>query len=45
MISLSLRAKNFTLLDCEGRARAKDLFNRLNMYRLRKDVQISVEEQ
>ncbi len=35
---------NFTLIDCEGGARAQDLFTRLNMYRLRKDVQISVEE-
>ncbi len=34
----------FTLLDCEGGDRAQDLFRRLNMYRLRADVQISVEE-
>ncbi len=34
----------FTLIDCEGGARAADLFKRLNMYRLRKDVQISLEE-
>lgn len=39
-----MEGKNFTLLDCEGGERAQDLFNRLNMYRLRKDVQISVEE-
>lgn len=32
------------LLDCEGGARAADLFRRLNMYRLRADVQISAEE-
>jgi folate-binding protein YgfZ len=34
----------FTLIDCEGGQRAQDLFKRLSMYRLRKDVQISVEE-
>lgn len=34
----------FILLDCEGGDRAQDLYNRLNIYRLRKDVQISVEE-
>ncbi len=34
----------FILLDCEGGDRAQDLFTRLNMYRLRADVQISVEE-
>lgn len=33
----------FLLLDCEGGQRAQDLFKRLNMYRLRADVQISVE--
>ncbi len=37
--------KDFILLDCEGGERAQDLYRRLNMYRLRKDVQISVEEQ
>ena len=31
------------LIDCEGGARAQDLFNRLTMYRLRSDVQISIE--
>lgn len=36
--------KDFILLDCEGGERAQDLFRRLNMYRLRKDVKISVEE-
>lgn len=35
----------FTMLDCEGGERALDLYKRLNMYRLRKDVQISVEEE
>jgi len=35
---------DFTLLECEGGARAQDLFGRLNKYRLRSDVQISVEE-
>jgi len=32
------------LLDCEGGARAQDLYKRLNLYRLRAKVQISVEE-
>ena len=32
------------LLDCEGGARAQDLCKRLNMYRMRAKVQISVEE-
>ena len=36
--------KDFILLDCEGGDRAQDLFRRLNMYRLRKDVQISIED-
>ena len=35
----------FTLLDCEGGDRAQDLYKRLNQYKLRKDVQISVEDQ
>ena len=39
-----IEGKNFTLLDCEGGQRGQDLFKRLNTYRLRKDVQISVEE-
>jgi len=34
----------FILLDCESGARAEDLFNRLNRYRLRADVQISVDK-
>ncbi|MFP4314010.1 MAG: YgfZ/GcvT domain-containing protein [Alphaproteobacteria bacterium] len=34
----------FLLLDCEGGERAQDLFKRLNMYRLRSDVKISLEE-
>ncbi len=34
----------FTLLECEGGERAQDLYERLNKYRLRADVQISVEE-
>lgn len=34
----------FILLDCEGGDRAADLYKRLSMYRLRADVQISVEE-
>jgi folate-binding protein YgfZ len=36
--------KDFILLDCEGGARAQDLYKRLNLYRLRADVKISVEE-
>ena len=39
-----LAGDGFTLLDCEGGERAQDLYRRLNMYRLRADVQISVEE-
>ena len=35
----------FLLLDCEGGARAQDLYKRLNMYRLRSDVRLSLEEQ
>lgn len=31
------------LMDCEGGARAQDLYDRLNKYRLRSKVQISVE--
>lgn len=34
----------FTLLDCEGGARAQDLYKRLNVYRLRAKVKMSVEE-
>ena len=34
----------FILLECEGGARAQDLYKRLNAYRLRADVKISVEE-
>lgn len=37
-------SNGFTLLDCEGGARAQDLYKRLNMYRLRSKVTISVEE-
>jgi folate-binding protein YgfZ len=33
----------FILIDCEGGERAEDLYNRLNRYRLRADVQLSVE--
>ena len=33
----------FILIDCEGGARAEDLYNRLNRYRLRADVQLSIE--
>lgn len=34
----------FTLLDSEGGERARDLHNRLSMYRLRRDVQLSAVE-
>ncbi len=34
----------FILLDCEGGARARDLYERLLKYRLRAKIQISVEE-
>ncbi len=33
----------FILIDCEGGDRAKDLYDRLNKYRLRADVKISYE--
>lgn len=36
--------QDFLLLDCEGGARARDLYDRLLKYRLRADVKISVEE-
>ena len=36
--------EDFILLECEGGDRARDLYERLNKYRLRADVQISVEE-
>lgn len=35
---------NAFLLDCEGGQRAQDLYKRLTFYRLRKNVQISIEE-
>ncbi|HEU4837940.1 MAG TPA: folate-binding protein [Micavibrio sp.] len=35
---------NFLLLDCEGGARAQDLHDRLNKFRLRAKVKLSVEE-
>lgn len=38
------RGDGFYIIDCEGNERATDLFNRLNMYRLRADVQISIED-
>ncbi len=34
----------FILLDCEGGERAQDLYKRLNLYKLRSKVQLSVEE-
>jgi folate-binding protein YgfZ len=39
-----IEGDDFILLDCEGKERTADLFKRLNMYRLRADVQISLEE-
>ncbi|HOO81342.1 MAG TPA: folate-binding protein [Alphaproteobacteria bacterium] len=33
-----------TLIDCEGGARARDLFERLNTYKLRKSVTLSLDE-
>ncbi len=39
-----LEGDGFLLLDCEGGARAQDLYKRLNLYKLRSKVQISVEE-
>ncbi len=38
------KGDGFTLLNCEGGERAESLFKRLNMYRLRADVQISIED-
>ena len=35
----------FILLDCEGSHRAEDLYDRLNKYRLRANVQLSVEKE
>ncbi len=35
----------FLLLDCEGGARAQDLYDCLNRYRLRADVKISLEKE
>lgn len=37
--------EDFILLDCEGGERAQDLYKKLSIYKLRSDVQISVEEQ
>lgn len=39
-----VEGNGFTLIDCEGGARAQDLYKRLNMFRLRSKVTISVEE-
>ncbi len=41
---LMQEGSGFTLLDCEGGTRAQDLFRRLQMFRLRANVQISVED-
>jgi len=40
-----LEGNEFLLLECEGGDRARDLFKRLNMYRLRSKVTLSVEEE
>lgn len=40
-----IEGDGFILLDCEGGARALDLYKRLNMYRLHSKVQISVEDE
>ena len=37
-------AHDTIFLECEGGDRAQDLYNRLTMYRLRSDVQISWED-
>jgi len=39
-----LEGSDFILLECEGGERARDLFKRLNMYRLRSKITLSVEE-
>ncbi len=40
----ALEGGEFTMLECEGGKRAQDLYDTLNTYRLRADVQISVED-
>lgn len=40
-----IHGEGFLLLDCEGGARADDLYERLNKYRLRSDVFLSVEHE
>lgn len=37
--------EDFLLLDCEGGHRAQDLYDRLNRYRMRADVRISMEKE
>ncbi len=39
-----MQGEDFILIDCEGGARAKDLFGRLMMFRLRAKVKISIED-
>ncbi len=39
------KGDGFYLIDCEGGERAQDLLKKLNIYRLRSDVQISIEEE
>lgn len=38
-----IEGNGFTLLDCEGGERTEDLYKRLSMYRLRRNVQITAE--
>ena len=40
-----VKGEGFFILDCEGGARADDLYKTLNRYRLRSKVTLSVEEQ
>lgn len=36
--------EDFILIDCEGGARAQDLYKKLSIYKLRSDVKLSIEE-
>ena len=39
-----LKGNDVLLIDCEGGARAQDLYQRLNLYKLRSKINISVED-
>ena len=39
-----MHGNEFLIIDCEGQKRAKELYTRLNLYRLRSKVTISLEE-